>query len=62
MEDNAYETRYEERKDIIEMRRKVEVEEYKKREEERKLEALRVDDERADDGHDADSCHGDSCK
>ncbi len=62
MVENAYEKRYEERKDIIEMRHKVEVDEYKRKEEERKKEALRVDDERQDDGHDADACHGDSCK
>ncbi len=62
MDENAYEKRYEERKEIIEMRRKAEVEAYQKKQEELKMEALRVDDDRSDDGHDADSCHGDSCK
>ncbi len=62
MVENAYEKRYEERKEIIEMRRKVEIAEYEKKQEELKREALRIDEERLDDGHDADSCHGDSCK
>jgi Fe-S-cluster containining protein len=62
MDEDAYEKRYEERKEIIEMRRKVEVDEHNRKQEELKREALRVDDDRLDDGHDADSCHGDSCK
>jgi Fe-S-cluster containining protein len=63
MDENAYEKRYEERKEIIEMRRDVEVKEHQRKQEELKKEALRVDDERLDDGHNADSCAADdSCK
>lgn len=60
--ENAAEKRYEERKDIIDMRYKAEVEAHNIKAEELKKEALRVDDDRQDDGHDADSCHDKSCK
>ena len=46
MAENAYEKRHEERKDIIEMRYKAEVEAHEAKQEALKKEALRVDDER----------------
>lgn len=46
MAEGAYEKRYEERKDIIDMRYKAEVAAHEKKQEELKKEALRIDDER----------------